>query len=116
MSTDEFKLEMEALFMSFIFVEDATNQMDDLARAKELEGQRWGWLVDLKAADLYVMKPSLGVQYQGIHQTSDAATEAAISFIWGGRRDIVEECKRELSKGRAYRTSRAMGGSGMSIT
>ena len=112
---DDFAREMEALFLRFIHVEDASETMD-VMHPERLRGKWWGWFVheDALALDAgYV--PDWPVEFQGIKTSREEATNAAIGYIWKCRGDLVQQCRDEASKGRAYRRQIAEGRSGMAI-
>lgn len=112
----DMKQEIEALFLHFIHVEDATEQMDNFEAAERLKGQRWGWIVHDDASALHMgYRPTFGLKYQGVKPTQQEAMNAAIGYIWLCRHDLVAQCKKEAGAGRAYRKQVAEGGSGVAI-
>lgn len=112
----DMKQELEALFMHFIHVEDASFEMNSVRPLDELEGRWWGWIVHDDASALQMgYRPSFGVEYQGVKSTEKDAVDAAVGYIWLCRPDLVAQCKKEAAAGRAYRKQVAEGGSGMAI-
>ena len=107
--------EIEALFLRFIYIEDAVETMDIMS-AEKYRGEYFRWFVHEDALALEMgYKPDFGVEFQGTKDSREAAVNAAIGYIWACRRDLVAQCKKEASAGRAYRKQRAEGGSGMAI-
>ena len=112
----DMKQEIEALFMRFIYIEDAVETMEYIVYAERHSGKYFRWFVHDDALALEMgYRPSFGVEFQGTKESREAALNAAIGYIWKCRSDLVEQCEKEASAGRAYRKQVAEGGSGMAI-
>ena len=107
--------EIEALFLRFIYIEDAVETMDIMS-AEKYRGKYFRWIVHDDALALEMgYRPDFGIEFQGTKESREAAMNAAIGYIWKCRPDLVAQCKKEAAAGRAYRKQIAEGGSGMAI-